>query len=171
LDTVDYTHLPVQIFGAYSYMKGMLALHHNDSKSLKSIIASLQDNIKAASNKITAGNSVMCSGSYSRSRPTQVHVDRATVMKMELLALLELKKGNITEAEDLLKDAMALEESVTYSYGPPEIVKPSHELYGEFLLEQKRYTEAKVIFEKVLERAPKRLIALESIKQIEDVLS
>lgn len=171
LDTVDYSDLPIQIFGAHSYMKGMHALHHDDTESLETIIASLQDNIKEASNKIFTGNSVMCSGSYSRNRPTQVHVDRATVMKIELMALLEIKRGNIAQAESLMKEAMAKEESVTYSYGPPEIVKPSHELYGEFLLEQKRYSEAKVVFEKMLERAPKRLIPLECIRKIEEVVS
>jgi len=169
-DTIDYTELPIQIFGAHSYMKGMTALHNDDIASLKNIINQLHDNIKDASNKIIAGSAVMCSGSYSRNRPTQIHVDRATVMKLELMALLEIKVGNPTQAEVLMKDALALEESVTYSYGPPEIVKPSHELYGEFLLEQKRYAEAKVLFEKVLERAPKRLIALDAIKLIEQAL-
>lgn len=170
LDTIDYSELPVQIFGAHSYMKGMLALHQNDMDGLQTIIDHLHENIKEASNEITSGTAAMCSGSYSRRRPVQSHVDRATVMEKELLALLNIRQGNIETAEILMKEALVLEESVTFSYGPPEIVKPSHELYGEFLIEQNRHEEAKAQFEKVLERAPKRLIALEAMQSIEKVI-
>jgi uncharacterized protein YeaO (DUF488 family) len=45
-------------------------------------------------------------------------------------------------------------------FGPPSIIHPSHELYGNWLMENNRFEESKVQFEKALERGPKRLHAL-----------
>ena len=44
--------------------------------------------------------------------------------------------------------------------GPPEPVKPSHELYGEVLLEVGQAEEAKRQFEKALLRMPNRTASL-----------
>jgi cytochrome c-type biogenesis protein CcmH/NrfG len=40
------------------------------------------------------------------------------------------------------------------------VVKPSHELYGEFLLAQNRAQDALPMFDKALKLAPKRVLAL-----------
>jgi cytochrome c-type biogenesis protein CcmH/NrfG len=45
-------------------------------------------------------------------------------------------------------------------YGPPDIVKPSHELLGEVLLELNRPVEAKQEFELAMKRAPNRSLSL-----------
>jgi hypothetical protein len=50
---------------------------------------------------------------------------------------------------------------VSYSFGPPAIVKPSSELYGEFLLEMNRPAEAMQAFDESLKRAPRRRLSLE----------
>ena len=45
-------------------------------------------------------------------------------------------------------------------YGPPAIVKPSHEIYGEVLLALGRPADAQTRFEKALQRAPRRTLSL-----------
>ena len=59
-----------------------------------------------------------------------------------------------------MKQATEVEDNVSYSYGPPEVVKPSYELYGEWLLEQDRPEDALRQFERALERGPLRVRAL-----------
>jgi hypothetical protein len=79
---------------------------------------------------------------------------------MELRAMRALMQNDLKTTEKWLKDASQLEENVSYSYGPPAVVKPSHELYGEFLLSQNRADDALVQFDKALQLAPKRVLAL-----------
>ncbi|MCI0601555.1 hypothetical protein L0156_00925, partial [bacterium] len=43
------------------------------------------------------------------------------------------------------------------------IVKPSHELLGEMLLEMKKAPEAQISFEQALERAPRRVLSLQGL--------
>ena len=52
--------------------------------------------------------------------------------------------------QKLFKEATALHTSSGYSYGPPAIVKPSFEMYGEWLLENNRPKEALEQFELAL---------------------
>ena len=52
------------------------------------------------------------------------------------------------------------EENMPFMFGPPTVIKPSHELYGEMLLKWKRPSEAKYQFQKGLERAPNRTLSL-----------
>jgi predicted Zn-dependent protease len=47
--------------------------------------------------------------------------------------------------------------------GPPEIIKPSHELAGEILLEMGKKAEAAKMFEQSLERQPMRRASLEGL--------
>lgn len=80
----------------------------------------------------------------------------AGVMASELLAVIDLANGQAASAIEMLKDAVAAEASIPYSYGPPDIVKPSAELLGEVLLAQGDATSAKAAFQQSLERAPNR---------------
>ena len=166
IDTLDYDDLPIQIFAAYSYMVGKHAVNNGESGKLQSIIDNLDKRIKNTANDLMVGNPMMCSGSYQRGRPTQLHVDRAKVMKLELEAIKAIRSDKQQEAEDLLKAAIALEDATTYMYGPPDIVKPSHEMYADWLVQQGRMNEAKEHFEITLERAPKRLLALQGLQKL-----
>ena len=165
-DTLDFSDLPVQLYASHQFMLGRQAAHQKDMDQLNIHIQSMQQKIKDSSNELAAGESTMCSGSYSRRRPTKAHVDRATVMKKQLETLKALAGGNPTLAENLMKESMELEEKITYSYGPPEIIKPSPEFYAEWLEQQDRHAEAKRLYEKVLDRAPKRYIALQGMERV-----
>jgi tetratricopeptide (TPR) repeat protein len=170
-DTIDYSDLPIQIKGAHTYLKARYALHVNDIKQFDSLLASLDEAIADTKKKVMAGESPMCSGSYSRRRPTQTQLDRTLVIKKELEALRALQENNVEKAEQLMAEATKLEEQTTYMYGPPDIVKPSHEMYAEWLESTGRLKESKEMFEKVLERAPKRLIPTSGIERIANKIS
>lgn len=82
------------------------------------------------------------------------------VMHLELQALQNLSGGNSTEAVELLKRATALEDRMPMEFGPPAIVKPSHELLGDVLLHLGRAPEAKIAYARALQLAPRRARSL-----------
>jgi tetratricopeptide (TPR) repeat protein len=84
----------------------------------------------------------------------------ARIMEQELEALILFAKGRTAEAVVLLAEATTAEEARPLEYGPPSVVKPSHELLGEMLLALDRPAEAQVQFTKALERAPRRTLSI-----------
>jgi hypothetical protein len=62
--------------------------------------------------------------------------------------------------EKFLQTATALHREAGYAYGPPAIVKPTFEMYGEWLLENGRAKDALAQFETSLHYAPNRLHSL-----------
>ncbi len=84
----------------------------------------------------------------------------ARILEMELAALLLAHDQQIEESLSLLTEASTAEEARPLQYGPPAVVKPSHELMGEILLLAGRPAEAQVQFEKALSRAPRRTLSV-----------
>jgi tetratricopeptide (TPR) repeat protein len=82
------------------------------------------------------------------------------VLAKELRALLVLIDGRKDEALALLREAAATEDRLPLEYGPPDIVKPTHELLGEVLLGLGDGREAKREFERSLALAPRRALSL-----------
>jgi len=84
----------------------------------------------------------------------------ARVLERSLGGLVTLREGREQEALEMFEEATALESERPLAFGPPSIVKPSHELYGEVLLALDRPDLARQQFEKALERAPGRSLSL-----------
>ncbi len=82
------------------------------------------------------------------------------VMALSLEARIAMTAGRERQAMELLAEATAIEGSKPLDYGPPAIVKPSHELWGQVLLEAGEPAAAAVQFEEALKRAPRRRAAL-----------
>jgi predicted Zn-dependent protease len=85
------------------------------------------------------------------------------VMREELRGLISLASGRTDEGLAALKAATEAEDRLTFEFGPPEIVKPSHELLGEVLLSRGRAPEACSEFQKALARAPGRALSLDGL--------
>src|SRR5881628_2646438 len=60
------------------------------------------------------------------------------ILEQELRALLRQADGDLTGAVALTREATALEDAMPLEFGPPAVVKPSHELLGEILLQAGR---------------------------------
>jgi tetratricopeptide (TPR) repeat protein len=82
------------------------------------------------------------------------------VLERELRALLMLEDGKRTEAVALLHETTKLEDAIPLEFGPPDIVKPSHELLGDVLLASGQAAEAQREFEHALALAPGRARSL-----------
>ena len=82
------------------------------------------------------------------------------IMELEVAATASAAKKNYAEAIELMKRATALEEEMSPPSGPPEVIKPSHELFGEILLRAGRHAEAAQQFATALLRQPNRARSL-----------
>ena len=82
------------------------------------------------------------------------------ILRLELEALLKLDAGQTEPALLAGRKAVALEDKLPLEFGPPDIVKPTHELLGEMLLGQGRPTEARREFQAALQLAPRRARSL-----------
>jgi len=84
----------------------------------------------------------------------------AQIMQHEINAVVQASKGHYDESIELMKRATAIEEEMSPPSGPPGLVKPSHELFGEILLNANRPKEAAQQFEIALRRQPNRARSL-----------
>jgi tetratricopeptide (TPR) repeat protein len=84
----------------------------------------------------------------------------AEIKELEVRAVVAAKKQTYEEAIDLMKRATAIEEEMSPPSGPPTLIKPSHELFGEILLLANQPKEAVEQFDKALLRQPNRARSL-----------
>ncbi|MDQ2922376.1 MAG: tetratricopeptide repeat protein [Acidobacteriota bacterium] len=82
------------------------------------------------------------------------------IRELEIAALAASMKRDHTKATDLMKRAIGLEEQIGPPSGPPGLVKPSHELFGEVLLRAGKPEAAVEQFKTALLRQPNRARSL-----------
>lgn len=82
------------------------------------------------------------------------------ILEIELKAMVKLAQGANDEAVSLMRDATARQDAMPFDFGPPPVVKPTHELFGEMLLKLKRPKEARDEFKRSLALAPRRVRSL-----------
>ena len=81
------------------------------------------------------------------------------VMALVLKAMLEQKRGRLSKAIQLAEQAVAKESTLGAPFGPPDVLKPAHELYGELLSAAGRCDEAREQFGLSLLRTPNRRLS------------
>ncbi len=82
------------------------------------------------------------------------------IRALEITALGASMKNDHVTAIELMKKATALEEQTGAPYGPPPLIKPTHELFGEILLRAGKSAEAAEQFKAALRRQPNRARSL-----------
>jgi Tetratricopeptide repeat len=84
----------------------------------------------------------------------------SAIRELEITALGASMKKDHATAIKLMKMATTLEEQTSAPYGPPSLVKPTHELFGEILLRAGKPAEAAEQFKTALLRQPNRARSL-----------
>jgi tetratricopeptide (TPR) repeat protein len=84
----------------------------------------------------------------------------AAVMAQQLEAMLIFVEGRREEAIVLARQAAAVEDELTFEFGPPVPVKPGHEFVADLLMDVRRPGEAIPEFEASLKRHPGRALSL-----------
>jgi predicted Zn-dependent protease len=87
------------------------------------------------------------------------------IMEKEVAASLAAAQQDVAGAEQALKEATAIELTLDAPSGPAEPIKPSFEMYGEWLLEQNRLKDAAAQFEQSLQRMPNRRAAVQGLSR------
>ena len=85
---------------------------------------------------------------------------KTQIRELEITALGASMKNDHAKAIELMKKATALEEEISAPYGPPSLIKPTHELFGEILLRAGKPAEAAKQFKIALLRQPNRARSL-----------
>ena len=94
-----------------------------------------------------------------------VHSANSGIFELEILALSASMKNDHAKAIALMKQATSLEEATSAPYGPPSLIKPSHELFGEILLRAGKPAEAAAQFKVALLRQPNRARSLQGLER------
>jgi tetratricopeptide (TPR) repeat protein len=82
------------------------------------------------------------------------------INETEIAALNASMKKDHAKAIELMKKATRLEEEMRPPSGPPSLIKPTHELFGEILLRAAKPAEAAEQFKVALQRQPNRARSL-----------
>jgi tetratricopeptide (TPR) repeat protein len=79
---------------------------------------------------------------------------------LEVAAVATATKGDYKTAIEFMQKATAMEEETGAPSGPPSLIKPTHELFGEILLKAGKPADAVAMFRTALLRQPNRARSL-----------
>ena len=82
------------------------------------------------------------------------------IRELEIAAVAASSKSQHSKAIELMKEARKLEDDLAPPSGPPALIKPAHELFGEILLGAGKAREAAEQFAAALLRQPNRARSL-----------
>lgn len=156
---VDVSGLNVAVRSQNNFLEGMKAFKAGNKEKLDEIIAAIKKDYEFESVIISDAGKTVCL-SQTREKANQTNIDQSRIMEMQLRGLHAWLDDDIEQAEQWLQKSTDLEDKLSYSYGPPFIEKPTHELYAEWLLAQDRPEEALKQFDLALKRATKRVMSL-----------
>ncbi|MFL6228076.1 MAG: hypothetical protein ACJ741_04795 [Pyrinomonadaceae bacterium] len=118
------------------YLRGLAAAYTKDAATAGQTVAALR-----ALREPVAGRPV---------------AKRLEGKELEISAVLSASQGKFDEAIEMMKRATRLEEELAPPSGPPDFFKPTHELFGEILLQAQRPKEAAAQFAISLARQQNR---------------
>ncbi len=159
---IETADLNVSIRSQYLFLEGMKAYKKGNVKQLDSIIDTMGRDYKRESYIVSNAGVKLCSA-VSRDEATQTDLVEAQIRQHQLQGLKASLRGENALAEDHFLKSIDLEESISYSYGPPHIQKPPRELYADWLLLLNRNKEAETQYSLTLRKNPKRALALKGI--------
>lgn len=136
------------------FVGGFAAIQRGDLESAKKVLTDLEELTSSQQSKETGH----AHNIYSCNSPSDIKA--AAVMKKQLRGMILFHEGDKENGLKLLQETTGEEDAMSFEFGPPLIIKPSHELYGEMLQQVKRHAEAQKQFEVALARAPKRSLSL-----------
>ena len=160
---VDIDDLNITVRSQYRFLEGMKAFKNQHKSALDTIINLMQKDLDKESYLVTYDDAAFCSGATRNDTSPSMLIE-SEIMIYQLKALQTWLDKDIKSTEENLKMTIVLEDQLSYSYGPPVIQKPTHELYAEWLMQQGRNEEAFEQYQITLEMAPKRRKALKGVE-------
>ncbi|MDM9632840.1 hypothetical protein QU605_15300, partial [Robiginitalea sp. M39] len=167
---VEIADLNISVRSQYQFLEGMKAYTAKDTVQMDRVIASMESDIKRETFVQEFSSSSLCSNvTRAEAAPSDIVTSKAR--QEQLMALREDLAGLNDRAEEHLLKSIELQESVSYSYGPPAIQKPTRELYADWLVAMGRYQEAEAQYKLAEKAGPKRRLIVEGIENLSPYLS
>ena len=163
---VEIDDLNLSVRSQYRFLEGMKAFKAGDKDKLDTLIMDMKQELDKEVYLVTYDNAAFCSGA-DRNETSPSMLVESEIMIYQLKALKSWLEDDSETTETCLKKTIELENGLSYSYGPPVIQKPTHELYADWLFEVNRGQEAFEQYELTLKRAPERRKALQGMTKIQ----
>lgn len=140
------------------FVDAMTAIEKGDFPRVEWYLNQMLDQRAVEQSQQGQFNDFRICGSTHRVRKTgfEQELALAEAMEWELRALKAMKMDKLDEAIEHIMKAMELEDETRYEPGPPVVLIPSHEIFGNILIAQEKYDEAIKQFDLALQRAPNR---------------
>ncbi|MGB3163439.1 MAG: hypothetical protein WBA96_07905 [Chitinophagaceae bacterium] len=158
--TVEQKDLNISSRARNYFVTGINEYQKNNAAALDNVIQQLAGERLIEEAKAAEKGIRIC-GNINRSLATKTDLLESEAMEKQLKALQAWMKKDAVATEKFFKEATALHSSSGYSYGPPSIVKPTFEMYGEWLLENNRPKEALEQFELALKMMPNKRLSIQ----------
>ena len=174
LETGEWDHLPgnldptkgsVMSVTAALMAQGALAARQGHIEDARRILAQLRSKLGAGA--AAGGAEDMHHAGMTMAEPAEApqRPKEPEIMAQQLEAMVLQAEGKRDQAIGLLTAAASAEDALSFEFGPPVPVKPTHELLGEMLLAAGRPKEARAEFEHALAKCPKRTLSLRGLAQ------
>ena len=167
LKSLDMTNIELSATAADLYTNALIALA---SKKGKAGIEAANAELEKLTQSIPEHNPRQDTYENYFTSITQSGLIAAKIMVLELQSIIKMREDKITEAKKLLRRAAALENGVSFGYGPPIPVKPSYELLAALYLKTGEYNAAYREAMVGLKRMPNRIQAKELVNMAADKL-
>jgi tetratricopeptide (TPR) repeat protein len=161
---VDVSDLNISIRSQYQFLDGMIAYKKGDRAALELIINKMAQDEDRSNFVLTNGAAKLCSN-VARDEVSERDITESQIRQFQLRGLAATLDENMELAEEYLLKSIELESSISYSYGPPFIQKPTDELYADWLVSQENHEAAKAYYKKCLDNRPNRLLSLKGMEQ------
>lgn len=140
------------------FVAGWAALARGEGGAAAAEATALYERLAAAEREVASQAGGHHTDLFTATQPKDLQVARVVAAQLEGL-ILEAE-GDREGALARLAEAARLEDAKPLDFGPPEVVKPAHELLGEALLAAGRPAEARREFARALELAPRRSLSV-----------
>ncbi len=151
------------------FVNGMNEYYKGNKAGIDQVILQLAGERLVEAAK-AADKGIRLCGNIGRSMATQQDLQETEAMELQLRAMRAWVDKDVATTEKYLQAAVKLHIAAGYSYGPPKIVKPTFEMYAEWLLENGRAKEALEQFEVSLQYGPNRLLSLKGKEEAQKKL-
>ncbi|THD65707.1 hypothetical protein E7Z59_14045 [Robertkochia marina] len=159
---VEVADLNITIRAQYMFIEGLKASMEKDLEALLEIIQNMETDLSREAVLVdNLEKGYPGCTNLTRETANQTDLQFTQAMIFQLKAYKAILENDPELTERFLKEAVAIEERLSYSYGPPVIQKPTLEMYADWLLTQGRASEALKTYQKALQRTPNRTLTLE----------
>ena len=136
----------------YTFVQAMRAAHSGEVRKVREYLAEFSG-LKEALSKIILGK--------EEQQPLHLmYLDRLAVMEQELMAAVDLARGDVASAIEFAREASLSEGQMPVAFGPPFVDLPAAELLGQLLLDAGEFADAASAFETQLERSKHKASSL-----------